>query len=192
MSSGARDVDGAAVKLSDLTPADVAAEAHDRVVGQAQRLAFAAGYDLVPGGAHTSDVRHAVEALTHYAQTGQYPEGRPELIGEYLQSLAEPLYTRATDGAGYDVPELDHDADPETPWGLVLVAAVARDQIARRRGVTLAGLAVLAEVSPSRMRQLVSVGELETDGGKPARVPAGAARRWLEARGVAGVRRPTK
>lgn len=173
------------MRLSTLVPTEVAEQAHDAVVSHVQRLAFVAGLDVQPG-AGLSDVHHSVHQLTVYAQTGGHPEGRPELIGEYLQSVAEPLYTRAGDGAGYDVPDLGDDADPQTPWGLVLLAAATRHLIEQRSAVTLAGLAVLAEVTAGRLRQLVVAGEIQTDGAKPARVTAAFARSWLEARGVAG------
>lgn len=133
------------MKLSDIDPAKVGDEAHDAVAAQAHRLAFAAGLELREGTG-LSDVRHAVRAIAHYAQTGEQPEGRPELIGEYLQSVAEPLYTRAGTGPGYDVPDLDEEADPATPWGLVLLAACGRHLIEQGEHVTLAHLAVLAGV----------------------------------------------
>lgn len=175
------------MRLRDLDPQAAGEQAHEAVLGQAGRLAMATGHNLVEAG--VSDVRWAVEHVARYALDGTPPDDAP--IDEYLVSLA-PLYTRASDGGTFTIPELDSEADPTTPWGLALVAAVARQQLERGEPLTHGQLATLASVSSHRLSQLVAAGDAPTSraGGRDGRRRLYSARRcreWLRARGLAGV-----
>lgn len=179
------------MRLSELDAEKVADEAHTAVVGHAHRLAFASGFELREG-AGVSDVRLAVHQLCVYAQCGVYPEHRRELLGEYQQSVAEALYTSATH---YEVQDLDREADPSTPWGLVLRAGRARELIEEGEPVPADWLATLASVDAGYVRQLLSSGELRANRKRgPYRrlyVSAAEARRWLTARRCGRWRAPS-
>lgn len=78
---------------------------------------------------------------------------------------------------------------PENDVVLVLGCAWARVRICRGEAVTLTELARLASVDPSRVRQIVADGELETVAGRgpnPSTVTAAEAKRWLSGRALRG------
>lgn len=181
------------MRLSDLTPEAVGAAAHKAAVDTAHRIAFSCGYDLVQGGAGTSDLAWACRWLTLYAQTGRAPDDAP--ASEYYLSLL-PLYSCPTPdgetGARIPIGSDDGGLEPTTPWGLVLRACWIRDRLAAGEDVTPSELACLASISPQAVRQLIAAGELRTrkrrddsGPGRPASlVTAAEARRWLSGRGV--------
>ena len=179
------------MRLADLTPDSVADNAHDAALGHTQRLAFALGYDLAPGGAGLSDIRFACRVLTVYAQTGQPPNDAP--VAEYYLSLL-PLYSSPSEqDSPTEIPGPE-GAEPSTPWGLVLRACLVRDKLADDDDVTPAELAVLASVNPDAIRKLIRAGEIterskrdsSTSGSPTAMIPARAAKQWLSGRGIKG------
>lgn len=166
------------IRLSTIDPAALAEEVHETLAARVRRLAFALGYDLHEGGAGVSEARHAVRLLAHYARTGEPPEGRPELVPEYLQTMVDL-------DAVPPAAELAGERDPEDPLHVVVLAALARDALTRGRGTVPDGwLAALAGLSSAQVRRLAATGELRrgADG-----ISIADARRWLRARGVAGV-----
>lgn len=168
------------IRLRDLDPQAVAAEADNHVLDRAHTLAMAVGARVTADSEGISDVRHAVHALALYARDGVPPEGRPELLGEYFISLV-----------GVDLIPDDLDAEPDTSWGVVVLAAVARQAIEEQRTVPDEALGALAGVDGSRVRQLVGEGVLRRmDRPSPGRALKGIApadaRRWLSGRGVVG------
>jgi len=175
------------MRLRDLDPHDVAEQAHAAAIGLATTLAIATGHDLVPGG--LSDIRLAAHVVAHYARAGSLPDDAP--LQEYLISLL-PLYVTASGSGSVSIPELDQSIEPATPWGLVIVAAVARERLAAGRPLTHAQPAVLASMSPGRLSQLAAAGDAprRRQGGRDARqrlYTAAGCVAWLRARGVAGL-----
>jgi len=173
------------MRLADLNIATVAILTHQRCVAHARNSTIVTGYAFPDKASGGSAIFHTMSVLAHYATTGVPPHGGYASLDEYLQGMACSLYL-AAENEGDKSPDIELVANPETEWGIVLLAARARLLIHRRQPVTLAALAALASVSPSRLRQLVASDELPTDGGKPARVKAADAKKLLDARGVAG------
>lgn len=160
------------MRLADIDPAALADEMHDALYSRLMALSQHLGGDPVPPLTRPSNVRLTVHQLAHYARTGEPPEGRPELVGEYIQTLVDLDL----------VPDADTLAgrrDPSAPIDVVAIGALARQRIDERRSVPEGWLAVLAGVAASRVRQLAAAGELRrTEGG----IHAADARRWLESR----------
>jgi hypothetical protein len=187
-----------AVKLADLTPEtvalDVARASHDHVVDLTMRLLAPScegpwlprGQDI-DASLRSTQIYLTVLDLAAYAIRGE-PLDAP--VQEYLISLI-PLYSTAV-GADVDVDGLASDADPQTPLGLVIAAALARSELAAKRPLTTAQLAVLGGVSEAYVRRLVTSGELGrargggSGPGQGHRVSARDAERWLRSRATAG------
>lgn len=133
-----------------------------------------------PDPQHT-EIYRTVHRLAHHAVTGE-PLDAP--VQEYLISLI-PLYSAALGEGTRDVDGLLGDADPETELGLVISAAVAREQLdIGLEPLTVAQLAALSGISQRQVRQLGATGELAVTEGE---VQPAEARRWLASRGVPGV-----
>ena len=181
-------------RLRDLDPAALGDAAHEHVLGRILALVGAidpAG-DPAPilaalGG--RSEVRRCVAALAVYARDGAPPEGRPELVREYLVSLV---------GAEMLPDDLDPDDEPDDDGPLadvhrVVLAVLARERLRDGEAVPSAWLAALASVTPAAVRQLIAGGELrrwragDARGSRRAYVRADDARRWLAARVVPGI-----
>lgn len=164
------------IRLHAIAPPSLAERAHEAAVGRAQRLAWATGHELRE---HTglSDVRLAVHQLAHYAVTGEPPEGRVELVHEYMISVAEAL-------------GLDEQIDEELR--LVLVAAEGRSYLHHGHDVAHRHLAALAGVSKAAVTQACRRGDgpqgwTNPDDGRDTLYAAEDARRWLSGRGVRGL-----
>lgn len=174
------------MKLSDLSPATVADDACTALQGHitSMWLALYGPHDIpAQPSPQGGDVWLAVHVLTRYAQTGELPEGEAS-IAEYLISTI-PLDVLGTS---------DDDEDAAEAWQLVQRAAIAREKITSRptQAISTRELAILGSLSHARVRQLIDMGEVAADevGGPSGRerlVSARDARRWLAARGVAGV-----
>lgn len=123
-----------------------------------------------------------VRALAQYAAHGVALEVP---VREHLASLL-PLYSGALGEGVRDVDALLSTADPETPLGLIIAAAQAREQL--EQGAALLStlqLALLASMSRRQVQQLVSAGELQGDA--RGLVSSAVARQWLASRDVPGV-----
>jgi hypothetical protein len=164
------------IRLATIDVSGLAAEAHDRVLGRvlryAQHLGAVDPLPILAACRGPSNVRLSVQQIAHYAQTGTPPEGRAELVGEYIQTLVDLDLVP-------DAETLHGERDPSDPLHVVVMGALARERLDKRQSVPEAWLAVLAGVAASRIRQLVGAGELRrtSDG-----IHAADARRWLEAR----------
>lgn len=181
--------------LTDIDPDTVAKEAIDSLIEHLHRQAFqlAPGLTLrLDGDPGCTDLGATVRALAHYAKSGLpvWDWTESGMASDGLLSVLAALYSRAADHS------LDHtaidvvdDVDPETALGLVCVAAAARIRLDQRAAVTARELAALSGLSARRVRQLLDSGELEGDDGRPARIKAKAAVRWLTARDVPGFRK---
>lgn len=164
-------------RLENIDAAQLADETHDRVLARTLRYAQHLGTldptaILAATASGPSNARLTVQQLTRYAQTGEPPEGRPELVGKYVQTLVD--LDLVPDG------ETLHGArDASDPLHVVVMASLARERLAARSSVPEAWLAVLGGVATSRIRQIVTAGELRrtADG-----IHGADARRWLEAR----------
>ena len=163
------------MKLSTIDPAklarDTVRDAIDRIHGMLFALAPQATYrlELDDREPESTTVGHAVASLVLYAQ------GRARLdadVHEYCITLI-PVAGDALDDSG--------TPDPMTPLGLVVAAALARERIEGGSPVSTTQLAILGDVTPGRVRQLVASGELVAPDGQ---VMPTEARRWLGARGV--------
>lgn len=172
-------------------------------------------YRVIPGDAGSAPLLslegNRVEAADHcdlactvgwlldYARTGVIP-GDWDTTGEVLDAIQGTLSLvtegwAAIEGAAAELAEHAADAvprrtahgDPDGDWPQVVLACLARTHLAddEGAGVPLAWLAALAGVDTSLARRLVSGGELKP--AKRGRIDAADARRWLAARGVAGV-----
>lgn len=170
------------IRLSDLTPDDVAREVTDWATAHLSSLAFAVGITdpiVAPGGS----LAHEVRELVRYAQTGELdgsPAGR-------LQTVVDALYTTAHPSAsmGLDAADAAGRGEPEHAIDVVIRAALARDALShwRTAPVPVSWLAALAGLPVQTLRTYGARGELEVGGGK---VGVSAARLWLSGRGVAG------
>lgn len=135
-----------------------------------------------PGGGRgdlvLTPIYQAVRALARYAVHGDELDAP---VHEYLISLV-PLWMAVigqTDAEGID------DADPSTELGLIILAARARDELARKRPVSALQLATLAGVDAAHVRLLVRQGELRAvPDESPIQISARDAKRWLSSRGV--------
>lgn len=175
------------IKLSTLTPQSVADEVLGWLRNHVGNLLFVAGnpdhYAVeLPGGS----LRYETLALTHYAQTGELPDGDTSAAG-YLQTVVEALYAAAHPDV---YPRVEGEwqrtgSDPEHAIDCVLRAALARDTIARGQPVPLGRLCALVELPVNTLRRYAHRGEISaTDGA----MDAAQAREWLSGRGVAGYR----
>jgi len=175
------------MRLRDIDPTALGQLAHEHVTDRIHALMTAIDPMAIPPQLDgPSEVRRCVTALTHYARTGEPPEGRHELVREYLVSLVP---------AGL-LPDTDPPDEPATEDRVeaavhrVVLAVLAREAIAEHRGVPTAWLAALADTQPSYVRRLVSAGELRTwrrgveDRAAKTRtyVHPDDAARWLESR----------
>lgn len=175
------------MRLRDIDPAKLGQQAHEHVVERLHGLLTAIDPMAIPPPLDgRSEVRRAVTLLAHYARTGEPPEGRRELVHEYLVSLVP---------AGL-LPDTDPPDEPTTedPTAAivhrVVLAVLARERLADGEPVPASHLAALADVSPARVRQLLSTGELRawrrgiatTD--RRAYVHPEDARRWIDGRGA--------
>ena len=168
------------MKLRDLDPAGVGDRAHQAVVDQILKLhgAIETAGDpspiLAAVASRPSEIRRVAHLLAHYAKTGEPPEGREELVEEYLISLLPSGLVESIDDP------LAGRRDPETEIELVVLAVLGRQALAARRPLGDAQLAALAGLSASRVRQLAASGELRrVEGG----ISSTDARRWLDSRG---------
>lgn len=169
-------------RLADIDPAEVAQSTHEALMGRLARLAGVCGVTdpLVPAMA-PSEAFLAVHQLALYATAGTPPEGRPELVGEYMQDVAQ-----YADWLG----ELRSLNDPKTPLQVVLTAARAREALRADEPLTTGELATLAGMSRTRLSELSSTGDAPKGRryprrkGRPRLFPADEAREWLSGRGV--------
>lgn len=178
------------MKLTDLNPDTVALDVARAALDHVSTLLI----HLSPMG----DVRTAGIALDElqscelYLSTRRlaaYAIARAPLdapVQEYLISLV-PCVAAALGEGTREVDGLGADADPSTPLGLVICAALAREALDAGRNLTTAQLAVLGGVSQQYVRRLLSSGELDgwigpRGHGGGHEITAEAARAWLDAR----------
>ncbi|GAC1541207.1 MAG: hypothetical protein NVS3B10_05730 [Polyangiales bacterium] len=195
------------IRLRDLTPAGVGEAAtrhvHDRILrlamgagvgvdleGRQARATYALAAEVEPRDAElaarirllavepvaapTGEIARVCAELTRYAQAGIPPEGRLDLLHEYLISLV-----------GVDLIPDDTEAEPDTPWGVVVLACLAREQIDTSRPVRGLWLAALGSSTEQTVRQEVARENLERVPSDRRYVSCPSARRWLSGRGVA-------
>lgn len=181
-------------RLCNLTPREVAAHATALLSEHCVRLMFMLDPAIVwqRPAPESSSIGFTASLLTTYAQTGRDPEESPDAPGaklaiDRIMDLCTALYSQAGRPGTFETPDLSDAVDgdePTDPVAVVLVAAWARVGINEGRALTKRELAVLASMSAGQVRTLVRSGEIRADGQV---VPADEARRWLAARGVAGV-----
>lgn len=165
------------MRLRDIDPAALGEDVHNQLYARLMALSQHLGGDPAPPLTRPSNVRLTVHQLAHYARTGEPPEGRAELVGEYVQTLVDLDLVPDADA-------LAGKRDLGDPLDVVVIGALARRRLDERRSVPEGWLAVLAGVAASRVRQLAAAGELRrTEGG----IHAADARRWLESRSSARV-----
>lgn len=182
------------MKLTEIEPATVAADVVRTVLGhlhsQAMRLDPTLDLGHLGPDVGALGLRATAEALAHYAQRGLpvWDWTDHGMAADGLLDVIAALYSRAADG-DLDRTAIDvlDDVDPDDAIGLVLVAAAARVQLDREVGLTARELAALSGLTAFGVRHLTRSGELPTDSGRPARVAAEDAQRWLASRGVPGV-----
>lgn len=168
-------------RLSQLDPDALAQEIEQRLIDHVVGL----GLQLDPGvevrvrdrreGAFTQ-IGESVRSLARYARDGGTLDAD---VHEYLVSLI-PLYAAPLGDAPTDVGE---DADPSTPLGCAMIAALAREAIGEGRGISAVQIATLASCDAAHVRLLARQGELALADGE---VAAREAKRWLSGRGVPG------
>lgn len=168
------------IRLSDLTPDDVAREVLDWCTSHLSSVAFACGLTdpiVAPGGS----LAHETRELVHYAQTGEIagqPSARIQTIVEALYSGAHPDVYRYA-----DVADMAGKAEPEHAIDVVIRAALARELIETGQRVPVAWLACLASLPVQTLRTYGARGEIQIRDGD---VTAKRAAEWLSARGVTG------
>lgn len=169
-------------RLHALTPDDVGAEAHRLVLEHLSRQAMRIGCTIDEVG--PSDLALTAADLTRYAQTGDTGDwGAADGALDAAQSICEALYAQAGVPGTFETGELAEDADPETPIGLVLVAAFGRMAIEQKKKVPVRQLAALSGIDYKSLELLARKGELSLEDGQ---VSSAEARRWLSGRGVPG------
>lgn len=181
------------MKLADIDPQAVA----NTIVRTVVEHLFSTAMRLDPtlilpirDDAGVFGLRSTAHALALYAQRGipVWDWTDHGMAADGLLEVVAALYSRAADGdlerTAIDVID---DVDPDDAVGLVLVAAAARVRLDREEGLTARELGALSGMTAFGVRHLTRSGELPTDGERPARVPAEAARRWLASRGVPGI-----
>lgn len=174
------------MRLLDINPAALGQQAHDHVVSRIHALMTALDPMHVEAGIGDgpSEVRRVVTVLAHYAKTGEPPEGRPELVHEYLVSLIPAgLLPEDLDRIG-DEPETE---DPTAAAvHAVVLAVLARERLAQRQPVPTAWLAALGSTQASYVRRLVASGELQASkqdqGDRRTYVTPASAQRWVDSR----------
>lgn len=159
--------------------------AREYIASLALRLSPSARWSL---DAEPSTLRHAVHVLTAYAQ-GRAGIDAP--VTEYLQTICEALWIRPIDGAGYETPDVDAalhgdldglDDDLRGRLCLVMVAAVAREQLLQGHALSVAQLAALASRSPDHVRREAREGTLKlVEGADGLMCSAAQARKYLGA-----------
>ena len=171
------------LRLSQLVPDEVAADIAKRSIDHVANLTFS----LLKGDAvlpavkdyRITPIYRELRRFAYYAVHGAMFEG--DSVHHYMISLI-PLW-QSVCGADADVDGVSDTADPETPLGLVICAALARRRIALGETVSAVQLAVLSGLSDRQIRQLISVREIAATGGS---ISAKNARRFLGARKVPG------
>ena len=168
--------------IRDIDPEALATSTHEAMRAKAAELAASCGVPDFPLSTSPSRVRMAVHQLATYATSGHPPEGRSELIAEYIGDVYE--VATALDEL------LPGSAALDTDLGVVIHAASARDALDRGDPVSRVQLAALGGVSLGRIGQLVTAGQLpRPEVGQDARQrlwDAGVAKAWLAGRGVGG------
>ncbi len=165
-------------RLNSLVPDEVGEVVHARAFEHTTHLAFLLGAEE-PREHSRSQVKEAAATLCHYAQTGEKPPG--DLDDHYLP-LIEALYTTAGSPSDIDMPEIDSEADPHTVWGLVLVAAGARQRITAKESISARQLAALGSCSSDHVRLLARQRKIRRR--KDGHYAAKEVKRWLSGRGV--------
>lgn len=184
-------------RLADLDPAAVGREATDLVLERLGALALV----LSPGvSVHVgqpqgdTDLSLTVAALCAWAQRGALGDWQDhEDAADALLSAATSLFS--SPARSWSVDDLDgldeiERGESVSAVRLALACALTRLRVCRGDVVTVDELARLASVSRARLHQLADAGEISAQRGgprEPTRVVAVEARRWLTARGVAGV-----
>lgn len=127
---------------------------------------------------------HEVLDLVAWVQRGA---GERDEVHDTCLSVATACWPPPFEGADPTPAEVYSEADPETRMGLLIVAAFARERIARGFGVTPRDVAALAGVDQAHVRLLIRQGELEAEKGDDGiTIAAETARRWLAGREVPG------
>lgn len=177
MGGDARAPNRGGVRITDLDPAAVAADVQTSLRVHVERVADAAGCGPVDPMRSRGAAFLAVRELVRYAVSGAPPEGRPELVGEYCQSVAE--YATWLEG--------DAVADV---LALALSSSRARYLLSLDQPITSEQLATMASLSKQRVAALQSAGDApagerdHTAKGRPRMIAAAEAREWLSGRGV--------
>lgn len=180
------------MNLYHLDPLGVAVEAIERIYRWSDRIGRAlAPWALampprdVAAIARDSTIGKRIVGLTEWAKVGRSEAiaGRADAARAILE-IAELFH--APTGALEELDEATlHEHDD--PIDLVLIAALARVQIARGEPVSLRAIAALAGVLPRRMQAVATAGEIPTIGAsKYRRVIGKDAGRWLGERGIPG------
>jgi hypothetical protein len=176
-------------RIASITPQQAAEYATELLSGHIARLMMHLDPGIVwraPEPA-ASSIGFTTALLTEYARTGRDPEG-PGLVRDRIQDICSAIYSQAGRPGTFEAPDLEVAVDAGEPTdvlSVVIVAAWARLGLEEGRALTKRELAVLASLSLRQVRALAASGEIAC--AEDGRVPAKEARRWLRARGVAGM-----
>ena len=174
-------------RLQDVDPAEVARIAVDRAHRRIVRLALRLGPSLMlvgPTPDETCDLGQTVSHLAGYARTGALGDWEDgDDVVAAIHDILEVLWPAAGPGP---LAEVEGELDDADPVALVVLAAWARASVDTGVPVTLRELGALAGLHRRPLQALAAAGELRVTEGRPARVKAAEARRWLSGRGVAG------
>lgn len=176
------------IRLTSLVPSEVAEQVVGLVLDHASSILLAVDHSATWSAQGHGGLRWTVQLLTAYAQTGLTATDWPSDASAHdaMLDVCEALYSTAgePDFGGGDLDRLHDEADPATPIGIVLLAAHCRMTLASspRKAVTVRELAALAGITREAVHRQDA---LHVEGGW---VPGADARRWLAARGVAGVK----
>lgn len=179
-------------RLASLDPVEVARDVCRWVIAHVESITFHLGQPAVSWGRapESTGLGLSVQELTRYAQAGSPhcdDAGGPR---EYLQTVAEALYSAAHpdvySSASEAWPWSELRTEPEHAIEVVMLAANGRESLTAapaRSRVSYREIAALAGLSEVSIRKLVASGELRGDDGQ---VTPASAVRWLGARGVPG------
>lgn len=177
-------------RLERIVPEQVAAQIVANAVDQLRRQGLQLGFGELqpntdPNYPLMTPLGRSVAGLGHFAKVGKAitpAEAQRALVEVYGALRPSQAYPEAPQETG-DL------LDPTTEIGVLLMAARARVRLVGGAAVSVAELAALASLNPSRIRQLITEGELARDS-RSGLVTHRSAYKWLAYRRVPGFSRP--
>jgi hypothetical protein len=162
------------MRLSDISPDEVAAQVRELVRYRVSVLEQALGVHV---SLETEGISQDARFLTHYAQTGEVPEGM--LVSECLQRVVSVLYMTAFQDYESITDDWQRGGHPEHEIDCVVRAALARSRLALGEEIPTTWFAALAGLCVPTARAYVSRYRLGENASRRGNVAAQRAIAWL-------------